>query len=107
MQGQNHVSESKWTGSVLGLLGTMIVAELLSVFTLFIGTPWAITFVVRYVEEHMTVSGHRLSFDGTGGQLLGNWIKWLLLTIVTIGIYSFWIPNNVFKWVTKHTKIDA
>lgn len=95
---------SRWTGSVLGLLGAYLVTVLLVVITLGIGTPWAIAHLIRYIESNMVVSGHRLSFDGTGGQLIGNWIKWILLTVVTIGIYSFWIPNNIFKWVTLHTR---
>ena len=47
--------------------------------------------------------GKRLRFDGHGIQLFGNWIKWLLLSIITIGIYSLWVPIKMKKWVTKHT----
>ena len=44
-------------------------------------------------------------FDGTGGQLFGNYIKWFLLSIVTCGIYSLWLGLNMQKWVTKHTHL--
>ena len=37
-------------------------------------------------------------------QLFGNWIKWLLLTIVTLGIYSFWLNIKLIQWKTKHTE---
>ena len=36
-------------------------------------------------------------------QLFGNWIKWLLFTIITLGIYSFWIQIAIKKWKTEHT----
>lgn len=98
---------SKWTGSVLGLIGTWLVTMLLISVTLGIGTPWAIAHLIRYIENNMVVNGHRLSFNGTGGQLIGNWIKWMLLSLITIGIYSLWIPNNVFKWVTLHTHMEG
>lgn len=41
--------------------------------------------------RHTVIDGQRLYFDGTGAQLFGNWIKWFLLTIITLGIYSFWL----------------
>ena len=39
----------------------------------------------------------------TGGQLFGNYIKWFLLTIITLGIYSLWLSIKMKQWVTKHT----
>ena len=49
------------------------------------------------------IDGHKLIFDGTGAQLFGNYIKWFLLTIITFGIYSFWLSIKMKQWVTKHT----
>lgn len=43
------------------------------------------------------------SFDGTAMQLFGHWIKWLLLTIITLGIYGFWLNIRLQQWITKHT----
>lgn len=45
----------------------------------------------------------RLSFNGSAIQLFGNWIKWLILTIITLGIYAFWLNIALKKWKTKHT----
>ena len=42
-------------------------------------------------------------FDGRAIQLFGNWIKWLLLTVITLGIYGFWLNIKIKKWITKHT----
>ena len=53
--------------------------------------------------KHTVINGHRLRFDGTAIGLFGNWIKWLLLTIITIGIYGFWVSIALKKWKTKHT----
>lgn len=105
MQNQD-VTKSNWTGSVLGLLGVSLIMGLLSVFTLGIGVPWAITHYIRYITEHMTIHGRVFYFDGTGGQLFGNWIKWCLLSIITLGIYSFWVPNNIWRWIAKHVHIS-
>jgi len=48
-----------------------------------------------------------LLFDGNGGQLFGNYIKWFLLTIITLGIYSLWLSINRKKWVVKHTHVAS
>ncbi len=34
--------------------------------------------------------------------LFGNWIKWLLLTMITFGIYSFWVVPRLTKWRVEH-----
>lgn len=58
---------------------------------------------VNWEVKHMVIEGKRLAFDGSAVQLFGNWIKWLLLTIITLGIYGFWVTIKMKKWVTKHT----
>lgn len=59
--------------------------------------------VYGWETKHTVVNGHRLAFDGSAVQLFGNWIKWLLLTVITLGIYSFWLGIALKKWKTKHT----
>jgi uncharacterized membrane protein YjgN (DUF898 family) len=56
---------------------------------------------------HTLIDGHKLTFDGTGLQLFGNYIKRLLLTIITLGIYAFWLTIKMKQWVTKHTHMEA
>ena len=95
--------ESKFTGGLAGLIGITILQCLLNLITLGLGVPWSVCMKERWVAEHTIIDGHRLTFDGTGGQLFGNYIKWFLLTIITIGIYGFWLSINMKKWVVKHT----
>ena len=38
-------------------------------------------------------------FTGSAWGLFGNWIKWWLLIIITIGIYSFWVYPRLTKWI--------
>lgn len=38
--------------------------------------------------------------------LFGNWIKWLLLSIVTLGIYLFWVGPRIAQWKWEHTDFD-
>ncbi len=32
-----------------------------------------------------------------------KWIKWWFFTIITFGIYVFWLNIKVTQWITKHT----
>jgi len=49
----------------------------------------------------------RLRYRGTGGSLFGLVILNAILTIVTIGIYSFWAKNRVREFHYGHTELDG
>ena len=95
--------QSQFTGGLLGLIGINILQSLIIMFTLSICTPWAICLKERWMAEHTYIDGHQLVFDGTGGQLFGNYIKWFLLTLITFGIYGFWLEIKMKAWLVKNT----
>jgi len=97
--------ESKFTGGILGLLGTTILAVLTIIFTLGIGTPWAVCRKYRWTTKHTKIDGRQLTFEGTGGRLFGKFIKWWLLTIVTLGIFSLWLGLRMKAWVVSNTHV--
>ncbi|MDY0023302.1 MAG: DUF898 family protein [Candidatus Izemoplasmatales bacterium] len=97
------MEESRFTGGLLGLIGINILSFILILFTLGIGLPWAVCIKQRWYAEHTYINGKRLAFVGNGGQLFGQYIKWLLLTIITIGIYAFWLNIKMHKWVVSKT----
>ena len=97
--------ESKFTGGLFGMIGIGILQTIIIVCTLGFGTPWAICLKERWYVKHTIIDGHKLTFDGTGAQLFGNFIKWMLLTIITLGIYSFWLSIKMKQWVAKHTHL--
>ena len=65
--------KSKFTGGLLGLIGTNILQFLLCLITLGIGAPWAICIKQRWLAKHTIIDGQQLYFDGTGAQLFGNY----------------------------------
>ena len=95
--------QSKFTGGLLGMIGIAILQAVISFITFGFGVPWAICIKERWYAKHTVIDGRKLTFDGTGAQLFGNYIKWFLLTIITFGIYSFWLSIKMKQWVTKHT----
>ncbi|BBM39008.1 membrane protein [Leptotrichia hofstadii] len=53
--------------------------------------------------NHTVIEGRRLKFNGSAIGLFGNWIKWLLLIVVTLGIYGFWVNIKLEQWKVKNT----
>ncbi|MGC6767234.1 DUF898 family protein [Enterococcus sp. LJL51] len=66
--------------------------------------PWGICMMYRWKIEHTVIEGRRCQFTGTAIGLFGSWIKWLLLTIVTLGIYGFWVQIKLEQWKVSHTR---
>ena len=87
------------------MIGIGILQGIIIAFTLGIGTPWAICLKESWYAKHTKIDGRQVTFDGTGLQLFGTYIKWFLLTIVTLGIYSFWLSIKMKAWVVSHTHL--
>lgn len=97
--------ESKFTGGLLGLIGISILQGVIIGLTFGIAAPWAVCLKESWIAKHTIIDGHQVVFDGKGGQLFGNYIKWFLISIITFGIYSLWLGINMKKWVVKHTHL--
>lgn len=98
----NEGAKSFFDGGLLGFIGWGILAFILMVITLGIGTPWAECMLYRYQFKHTAYNGHRLKFRGSGLGLLGNTIKWIFFTIITLGIYGLFVPVKKAKWIISN-----
>lgn len=96
----------RFDGGAATYIGTALLATLITIITLGICFPFALVLFQRWRAKHTLLLGYRLKFTGMATHLFGLWLKWLLLIIVTFGIYSFWVTPRVFKWVAEHTDID-
>lgn len=96
---------SHFDGGLLGYIGWVIFGAIITVFTLRLATPWAIVNMYRWEIEHTVIDGKRLAFSGTGWGLFGQWIKWWFLSIITLGIYGFWVHIKLLDWKARHTSL--
>ena len=99
----NGSKESQFEGSVFGFIGYSLIMSLLTIVTLGIASPWGYVMFQSWLCRNTIIDGHRLYFDGTGTQLFGNYIKWWFFTLITFGIYGFWLYNKMTAWRVKHT----
>ncbi len=94
---------STFDGGLFEYFCIKILGVLMIIFTLGICTPWAICMIYGWRINHTVIEGRRLRFTGTAVGLFGSWIKWLLLCIITCGIYSFWVFIALEKWKVENT----
>jgi uncharacterized membrane protein YjgN (DUF898 family) len=87
-------------------LGTGILAALITICTAGICYPFALVLLGRWRCKHTCIDGQRLVFSGTGVGLFGLWIRWFLIIVVTVGIYSFWVAPRIQQWKVENTGFD-
>ncbi len=97
------MEESRFEGTLLGLIGINLLTILFIVLSLGLATPWVVCFRRRWFVRKTVINGKRFIFVGTGWQFLGNFLKWVGLTIITLFIYLLWVPIRYQQWITKHT----
>lgn len=101
------MNNSKFTGGLLGLIGTNILAALITFLTLGICIPWALCIREKWYAKHTYIEGKQLEFTGSAIELFGQFIKWFLLTIITLGIYGFWLNIKLKAWVVSKTRFAS
>lgn len=99
-------AESRFTGGMLANFFIGLLTGLVSIITLGLAYPAMVCFKERWVASHTYINGKQLVFDGKAMQLFGKYIIWLLLSIITLGIYYIVTMRvNLIKWTTKHTHV--
>lgn len=83
-------------------MGVQLAGFLVTVLTFGICYPWAVVMTYRWKASHTTIDGRRLRFTGSAVGLFGQWIKWWVLVVVTLGVYSFWVYPRLLRWTIEH-----
>lgn len=99
-------TDSYFDGGLLELIGWRILATLITVVTLGIARPWAQCMLYAYQYNHTVYNGKRLKFEGKGGDLFVNYFKWVFFSIITLGIYLFFIPVRRTQWVVSNLHFE-
>lgn len=98
---------SKFDAGLASYIWLLIWTGFVTLITLGIAYPWTMAARYGWKIRHTIINGQRLEFDGTGIQLFGQWIKWWLLMLITLGIYGLWVPIKLEKWRVSHTSFTA
>ena len=98
---------SRFEGRLIALIGINLLTAFLSTITLGFAYPAMYCFQKRWIYRNTIVNGYRLKFTVRGGQLIGKYILWTFLGIITFGIFTLWWPIKYQQWETKHIEIDC
>ena len=99
-------TDSYFDGKVLEWLGYRILAFIITAVTFGIANAWAEKLLIAYTIDHTVYNGKRLKFEGTGASLFVQKFKWIFLTIITLGIYGFWIPIKKEQWIVSNIHFE-
>lgn len=102
---EGGTGKGSWEGGAFMLFVHLLAMDLITVFTLGLLFPVGLNLVITYVVEHMVIGGEKVSFGGSGLGLLGHWIVWWILSIITLGIYVFWAMTHMVDWVAENAHI--
>ena len=97
--------DSCFTGGLLGLIGVNLFCKLLTLISFGILYPFGICYKQRWIAKHTVINRKKIIFDGKAVSLIGHYLLWWFLCIITFGIYALWLPINITKWYTKNTHI--
>lgn len=99
-------TDSYFDGSLIELIGWKLLSFLITIISFGIAAPWGACMIYAYQINHTVYNGKRLKFEGTGGDLFVNIFKWVLLSIITLGIYTLFIPVRKTKWVISNIHFE-
>ena len=100
---QPNGTVSSFDGGVWNFITEALWAFFIASFTFGLLYPWALTMMYSWQARHTVIQGKRLAFNGKAMSLFWNMVKWILLSIVTLGIYSFWAMIELEKWRVENT----
>ena len=103
---EQGAEESAFSGKWYQLAGVNMLCNFVTLITLSFGQYWAHCYKLRWECKHKTVDGVKLVFDGTAMQYFAKRIVWVLLTIITFGVYGLWLKVKSEKWTVQHTHLQ-
>jgi len=96
-------SRFTFDGSPSNFAGTALLGFFTTVLTLGVCYPFAFVRLQRWRCEHSYVDGQQLIFNGQATELFRRWILWLPLSILSFGVFLFWVGPRLEAWKIENT----
>ncbi|MGI6787767.1 MAG: hypothetical protein ACOX5X_04420 [Acholeplasmataceae bacterium] len=89
--------KSTFIGSNWNLIWRTFVLSFGVAITLFIATPWLLSWYLKWYFDQVIVDGKKLRFDGEGKDLMETVYILILLSIVTFGIATLFMMAWTYR----------
>lgn len=86
-------------------MGYHVFAVIFLYLGFFVLVPFAVHGSMRYRMSRTSWRGIRFGYKGVRNDLLANYIKWSFLTLITLGIYGFWMQVKLQKYLISNVKV--
>ncbi|GAA4314110.1 hypothetical protein GCM10023162_20350 [Klenkia terrae] len=93
-----------WRGSISHPRGTPCV--LLASASTAAPRPTSAPHCSAWPSPSSRSASFQLRFTGSAIGLFGNWLKWLFLSFITLGVYLLWVIPRIQRWKWQHTEFD-
>ncbi len=100
-------NKSEFTGNFFLYILYVYLCKVLNTVTLGFLYPFIVVKKESYFCKHTKLDGKQLYFTGTAKEIYSKWIKWLLLSFATVGIYYILVSLKIKKWVADHTHVEG
>lgn len=96
-------TRSYFDGKTCQIFGWILLGILVTIPTLGLLYSLAYYWQIRWKIKHTIVKGRRLHLKKDSlGTLMCWWCLWWFLTIITVGIFAFFLPVRFAKWRSKY-----
>lgn len=106
MKQQNNkltTSTSTFDGSTIAEFFIKIGITILTILTFGLAFWYLVCAYERWNKKHTVYDGKRLIFEGDAKSLFLHHLLWILLTILTLGIYAFVIGKKAKQFIATNT----
>lgn len=95
-------NNSFFDGGIGGFIGTNILSFIVG-FVPVVGFAWSKLIKLQWYKKHTVVDSRRFVFEGSLGSLFVKYLLWGLLTVVTLGIFAWFVPVKRMRWEAENT----
>ena len=103
MSSSSQKLASYYDGSSIEMALFKLFGFIITLCTLGIAYPWVLVMIYGKKISNTVIEGRRLQFHGSAIGLFGMWIKWWFFSVITLGIYAFFIATRLERWRVSHT----
>ncbi len=103
---RRRVGATRFTGGAAAYIGWQLLRAAVGLVTAGMTAPYLDAAYYRWAWKHTMLDGRQLRFDGRGGQIFWRNMRWMLLTLVTAGVYAFWALPAYARWIAENTHYD-
>ncbi len=103
------LGESRLNSSVETYVGTLALCGYTGLLTLALfgfGVVWAFNRYTRWYFNYKVVDGYKIVYECSSWRLFGKLLVYGLLTAVTFGIFSFFLPRKIMRYLTSKMHLE-